>query len=258
MDLLHALTFQGKFAADKSGQAALRQIAEAAVGKLDEVGKKRPDNEWMDWRLTEKARPVNATLVANLLDVLAELKAPALRVRAVEKFAARPEIFDPVTILTPALGVVRQQDAATGELWKHCAGFLLDRSGNPPAAPADWRQEVKLSCSCADCRELQAFVLDLVEQTHRFRVRQDRRQHLHQMIEKHGLDLTHVTERKGSPQTLVCTKTRRSYQRRCDEYRKDIAALALLAELPDQAVASAAARKKIAAACASAAQWSPV
>jgi hypothetical protein len=38
-------------------------------------------------------------------------------------------------------------------------------------------------------------------------------------------------ERKGSPQTLVCTKTRHSYLRRCAEYRQDIAALTALAEL---------------------------
>jgi hypothetical protein len=48
------------------------------------------------------------------------------------------------------------------------------------------------------------------------------------MIEKHNLALTHVTERKGSPQTLVCTKDRRGYKLRCDEYRKDIAALTAL------------------------------
>jgi hypothetical protein len=66
---------------------------------------------------------------------------------------------------------------------------------------------------------------------HRFRVNKDRRQHLHRQIEGHGLDMTHVTERKGSPQTLVCTKTRHSYLRRCAEYRQDIAALTALAEL---------------------------
>jgi hypothetical protein len=115
---------------------------------------------------------------------------------------------------------------------------------------------VKLSCSCADCRELRAFTLDPVEQTHRFRVRKDRRQHLHDVIQRHGLDMTHVTERKGSPQTLVCTKDRRSYRRRCEQYRKDIASLAALAELAGKASA-AAWLTQIEAARALAAQWSP-
>jgi hypothetical protein len=56
---------------------------------------------------------------------------------------------------------------------------LLRQSGRPPESSTDWRQDVKLSCSCADCRELLAFARDPVEHPHRFRVRQDRRRHLH-------------------------------------------------------------------------------
>jgi hypothetical protein len=41
------------------------------------------------------------------------------------------------------------------------------------------------------------------------------------LIEQHGLDMTHVTERKGSPQTLVCTKTRRTYQLQCEQHQAD-------------------------------------
>ena len=103
-----------------------------------------------------------------------------------------------------------------------------------------------------------AAMLDPAEQTHRFRVRKERRQHLHQQIEKHSLDMTHVTERKGSPQTLVCTKDRRGYQRRCAQYRQDIAALAALAEQAREAtVKSAAALKHIHTARTLAAQWAP-
>jgi len=258
VDLLHELTFKTKLAADKTGQAALRQIAEAAISKLDEVGKNGSENEWMDWRVTKKARPVDAALVANLLDVLGELGAADLREAAVAKLAARPGVFDPVTILVPALGLICERDDAVARLWEHSAQFLLKRSGRPPEAPQDWRQDVKLSCSCADCRELQNFTLDPVEQTHRFRVRQDRRQHLHQQIEKHSLDMTHVTDRKGSPQTLVCTKDRRSYQRRCQEYRLDIEAVGKLADLAGQSkIGNADALKQIDAARASAEEWSP-
>jgi hypothetical protein len=258
VDLLHALVSKCKAATNQEWQNALRQIAEAAVGKLDEVGKKQRESEWMDWRVAEKVRAMDAGLVAKMLGVLGELDAPALRAAAAERFAARPEVFDPVAVLTPALAMIREWDAAVKRLWEHSAEFLLRRSGRPPESPKDWRQDVKLSCACADCRELQKFALDPVEQTHRFRVRQERRQHLHQMSERHSLDMTHVTERKGSPQTLVCTKDRRSYQRRCDQYRKDIAALTSLEE---QAVKSSAksegALKRIAAARTLAKEWSP-
>ena len=212
----------------------------------------------MDYRVMEKARPVNAALVANLLNVLGKLDASALRAAAVEQFAARPAVFDPVTILVPALALVAEWDSAVKNLWQHSVEFLLQRSSRPPESPRDWRQDVKLSCACADCRELQAFTLDPVEQTHRFRVRQDRRSHLEQQITHHGLDMATVTDTKGSPQTLVCTKDRRSYKRRCAQYIKDVAALASLAELAGKSSAgSKETLSRIAAARALADEWSP-
>jgi hypothetical protein len=256
--LLRALASGRATSKNREWQNALRAIAEAAVAKLDDVGKKSAANERLDWRLSEKARAVDAALVATLLDVAGELDAPALRAAAVDKFAARPDVFDPVAILAPALGMIREWDAAVQRLWEHSADFLLHRSGRPPESPKDWRQDAKLSCSCADCRELRAFTLDPVEQSHRFRVRKDRRQHVHQQIEKHSLDMTHVTDRQGSPQTLVCTKDRRSYQRRCGQYRKDIAALTSLAEQARAAtVKNDGALKQIETARALAANWSP-
>jgi hypothetical protein len=232
VDLLQALNAVPAFKLEAKQEwlKALREVANAAVSQLDAIAKSQPMNAWPDYQLIGKTRPVDALLVANLLAVLGELDAPALRSAAAGKFAARPDVFDPVTVLVPALGLVQTREAAVAQLWDHCAAFLLKRSGQPPTAPTDWRQDVQIACKCADCRELQAFAREAGEQTHRFRVRLDRRQHLHQQIEAHKLDMTHVTERKGSPQTLVCTKDRRSYQQRCDQYRKDIAALGHLAE----------------------------
>ncbi|HXJ60569.1 MAG TPA: hypothetical protein VNU68_28315 [Verrucomicrobiae bacterium] len=94
------------------------------------------------------------------MNVLAKLNASELRAAAAEKFAAGPEVFDPVSILVPALRSVGALDAANRRLWEHSAEFLLGRRGRAPEAPKDWRQQVKLSCTCADCRELQKFVLD--------------------------------------------------------------------------------------------------
>jgi hypothetical protein len=37
---------------------------------------------------------------------------------------------------------------------------------------------------------------------------------LHQQIDTHGGDVEYITERQGSPPTLVCTKNRASYARR--------------------------------------------
>jgi hypothetical protein len=259
VDLLAALTRKGNAGTKPEWRNTWHQVAEAVVSHLDAVGIKDTKNEWMAWQTNQTARVVDAALVAKLLDVLSGLEAPALRAMAAKKFAARPQVFDPVTILTPSLALAwEQNDEAVARLWTHCVEFLLSRSGEPPAAPKDWRQEAKLACTCAECRELRAFTLDPVEQTHRFRARQDRRQHLEGQIVQHGLEMTYVTDRKGSPQTLVCTKDRRGYKARCEQYRTDIAALTALGEHPQRIMAAnAGALKRIEAACSLAAGWSP-
>ena len=68
------------------------------------------------------------------------------------------------------------------------------------------------------------------------------------MIKQYGLDMTHVTERVGSPQTLVCTKDRRTFKARMKEYQKEIAAMRKLTKLADQSVAAAAMAKRLEAA----------
>ena len=69
------------------------------------------------------------------------------------------------------------------------------------------------------------------QRVHRFRIKKERRRHLHEMIDRHRLDMTHVTERVGSPQTLVCTKDRRTFDRRMKQYRDEIAAMRTLVKL---------------------------
>jgi hypothetical protein len=204
-------------------------------------------------------------LVVDLLSTLARIpgsEAPALRLAAARSISARPQVFDPVSVVTPALAALcpaPAADPALAVLWNHCAEFLLQRSGVPPAPPVDWRQEANLSCRCADCRELAAFLANPGAQVHRFRVRQDRRQHLHNIIDAHDLAMTHVTERKGSPQTLVCTKDQRHYQSRCAQYRQDVAALATLAEVAAVVLGAKAATtlRRIETARAHREQWTP-
>jgi hypothetical protein len=167
-----------------------------------------------------------------LLDALRALGANPLRMDAGAAMIANLDVFDPGRIIVPALTLLQDRerkafaaDAAAGRLWIHAAEFLLARSEQPPAPPTDWKQSVTISCNCEDCRGLQKFARDPEAQVGRFRVRQDRRQHLHRQIEQHGLDMSHVTERKGSPQTLVCTKTRRTYEHQCAQHRADCASM---------------------------------
>ncbi len=119
---------------------------------------------------------------------------------------------------------------AAARLLQHCLTELRAATAHPPQPPKDWKRESKLGCKCEDCVALSRFLRDPTERVGRFPMNKQRRQHLHQQIDKHRCDVTHVTERKGSPQTLVCTKTQESYERRRRQYSDDQGALAELEE----------------------------
>ena len=217
-------------------------VADAVVRGLDRIGDRRARTEDSDQELREpekRRRPIGPGFAVDLLEALGRFDDPKFRSTAVQRLGALPEAFDPVTVVVPALqrmmvgkGAERPRaDSSVLHLWTRSAEFLLQRSEFPPEPPSDWRMEVKLSCSCDDCRELQAFTLDPHEHVHRFRVNKQRRRHLHDQIGSHRLDMAHVTERRGSPYTLVSTKDRRSFDRRQKQYRGEIGAMRTLVEL---------------------------
>src|SRR5260221_10539633 len=95
-----------------------------------------------------------------------------------------------------------------------CREKLETLTAKDPAAPKNARRAAKIDCTCDDCAELKRFLEDPSETVHRFRVRQDRRQHLADRIRSSHSDLDLVTDKRGSPQTLVCTKNWASFQKR--------------------------------------------
>src|ERR1700689_3118979 len=89
------------------------------------------------------------------------------------------------------------------------------------------------------------FARDPAGRFHRFRVKKERRRHLHNTIDRYQLDMTHVTERVGSPQTLVCTKDRRTFDRRMKQYHDEIAAMRTLMRIAPKLGAADALGKRI-------------
>ena len=177
-------------------------------------------------------------MVAGLLDFLRAIGADALRVDASANLVAGVAVFDPGEVIVPALALLQERertgfalDAAAGRLWIHAAEFLLARSERPPASPTDWRQAVTISCKCEDCRGLQVFALDAQAQVARFRMHQGRRSHVENQIRQQDLDIQCETDTKGRPQTLVCNKTRRTFQRQCEQHRADCASMNALLDL---------------------------
>jgi len=237
-------------ALSKNPSLLFPEVADAAVAGLDNIGSRDTKPEAFDGE-PEKGRPLSPLFLENLLRALQLFNGGILCDAAAEKIASRPEIFNPVTVVVPAIEricVGRRQrtvaiDSSIRHLWTSAAEFLLLRSDVPPQPPADWRLNVELSCSCPDCLELQAFARDPAERVHRFRVRKERRRHLHYIIDRHRLDMNHVTERVGSPQTLVCTKDRRTFNRRTKQYCCDVGAMRTLAKLAPKTGSAALAKR---------------
>ena len=140
-----------------------------------------------------------------------------------------PAHYDVRKVLVPEvaaiygwLAKVPAAEAAAARLLEHCRSELRAATAEPVEPPKDWAREADLGCKCADCRALAAFLHDPSARVGRFPLRKERRQHLHQIIDGRKCDCTHDTERKGSPQTLVCTKTQASYERRLNQFHSDV------------------------------------
>jgi hypothetical protein len=189
------------------------------------------------WDATRGRSPVDRIeLLITLVRSLASLEDHPRLGRCVEHVIAHAENYDVAAVQIPALLKLRPwfetrltKPGAPVMRWlRHCRGDLEARAAAKPREPTDWRRAAELSCACEDCKDLAGFLEDRREKVYRFKVRQDRRGHLHQMIERHQCDLRHETERRGSPQTLVCTKTSASYQRRLEEHELACAQLSTI------------------------------
>ncbi len=223
------------------------KIAEAIVAGLETIPPPKIDEAGGVWQLRalaaklEPKRGLAPEFLVSLFSALLPFNRQ-LSNAAAEKVASRPEVFAPATVVVPAIERLFAErgddDRVVQRLWTSAAQFLLLRSGLPPQPPPDWSLREKVTCSCGDCRELQAFANNPVRKVHRFRVNKERRRHLHQVIDRQQLEMTHVTERAGSPQTLICTKDRRTFNSRMNEYQREIAAMRTLVKLAPKTAAA--------------------
>ena len=154
----------------------------------------------------------------------------------------KPRRYELRRVLVPAVKTLHAELAPDSpgrnnldQLLHHCLSELRSATAAPIEPPANWSRSAKVGCSCADCKELARFLRDPKERVHRFPRRKELRRHLHAQIDDNKLDVTHVTERKGSPHALVCTKTQASYERRLAQFHEDLTQLEKLEQLPSSA-----------------------
>ncbi len=218
----------------KDGQR--RSVCASLAGEVEQLVSRWDGYQGHDWSRMEEDRAGIPERVIHAFSVLSETE-------RLDRFASHviqeKQRYDLHLVLIPAVQAIakwiKDEPAgrdAFGRLLNHSLAELRALTATPIVPPGDWSREVDLDCKCPDCSELSRFLRDPIEAVHRFPVRKDRREHLHGQIERHNLDLARFTDRKGSPQTLVCTKTQASYERRRSQFSAD---KQFIAELDAQA-----------------------
>jgi hypothetical protein len=108
---------------------------------------------------------------------------------------------------------------------------LRARIAEPLEPPRDWARASAIACPCTHCRELSRFLADPDRQHWIFKAPEAGRRHLEESIRRSGCDLDLVTDRRGRPYSLVCTKNQASYDRRAQQRQRDLTHLAQLEAL---------------------------
>jgi len=172
-----------------------------------------------------------AVVPRTVLDLLAGLGVvdPALAGQAVAHLLAWPGTYGMDAVLVSAARDLPADAPGTGPLRAACVAHLSARAAEPLAPPSDLRRDSTLPCRCPRCTELARFLDDPGRATWVLKAAEADRSHVEGTIRAAGSDVDTVTDRRGRPYSLVCTKTQASYGRRARQRKQDLADLALLA-----------------------------
>ena len=238
LGLLWRLDAAGRETADAAWDVVLREAVRAALDALPAALPPEPEGS-LPRPASRRPTRFNETAVYHLFALAWRLGLADAASGAAAVVAAAPRIVAPDRVVPAVLAKLHAEEegaagsAAFARLWRHAADALRARSAEPPPPPGDWTITANTGCRCEHCDKLRDFCKDPVARTARFALREDLRAHLHQIIDRQQLDIKHVTERRGRPFTLVCTKTRASHKRRLTEYAKDVSCMqGLIASAP--------------------------
>lgn len=81
----------------------------------------------------------------------------------------------------------------------------------------DWSIATPIRCACALCKQLVRFLVARDQRQLDWPLAKDRRAHVHQIVDRHELPVSHQTRRIGSPYTLVLSKTKALFDRETTE-----------------------------------------
>lgn len=174
---------------------------------------------------------MSAACVVDLLSALNQIGTAELSEHATDCLLEHPKIFDMDAVLVPA--ALRLTDSAHSRdlapiqrLRTACQAHLRARIAQPLEPPRDWVRPAMIACRCKVCAELMRFLADPTHKVWTFKAAQAERSHAEASIRNSGCDVDFVTEQRGRPYSLVCTKNQASYERRVRQRKKDLDDLA--------------------------------
>ncbi|MFS8065308.1 MAG: 2OG-Fe(II) oxygenase [Byssovorax sp.] len=154
-----------------------------------------------------------------LLETAAVIGAPDLRDDLVA-FLVAPETALPLRAAGALLQKCREARTPAAvrafglqTLYLHVVDSLEGVLATKARSPDDWSIEPPSGCKCELCKELSAFLRDRAQIQYPWPLAKERRHHIHGILDRHGLPVTHTTIRRGSPQTLVLTKQKALFER---------------------------------------------
>ncbi len=181
------------------------------------------------WQQPRSAAP---EFVADLLTALDRIDT-ACGAQAVATMLATPAAYGMDDVLVPALRQLTRPPAAPGAtvsaLAAACLAHLRARVAEPLEPPSTWRRDNTLPCRCDLCMELSRFLADPAQPIWMLKAAAPMRSHVESTIRTSQCDVKTATERRGSPHSLICTKTEASYERRVRQRKRDLEDLAQLA-----------------------------
>ncbi len=222
-------------ARDKSAEArkTCHELAESVLAAMLAIDSRTETEEWRLSRLNRVE-----TLVGLTRATLA-IGADALLVRLLAHVRNTLRRYPLRTVQVPALMKLSnwlqsnvKHAPESSLMWiSACIDQLAAMTSTPPQAPTDFRRAANIDCKCDDCNQLKQFLSDPQLPEQGFKIAERRRKHLAGNIDHARCDLTYTTDKRTTPQILVCTKTTASYERGLTEYQEDLDYLANLKSL---------------------------
>jgi hypothetical protein len=175
---------------------------------------------------------MSSSFVVDLFDAVGRVN-EELAVRAADHVLAWPKTYGLDKVVVPGTrqlieSVMIRDTPAVQRLRIACRDHLRARVAEPLEVPRDWSRANDLACGCPHCVDLGRFLADPVRRIWTLKAAEGARGHVEETIRKARCDLDAVTDRRGRPYSLVCTKNQASYDRRMKQRQQDLENLALL------------------------------